>query len=66
MSLKHISELRKVAKALGLTVERIEQGKHFKFYLDTPQGKKTLTVSITPSDSRVAKNNKGILKGWAK
>lgn len=64
MSKKTIKEIRKLAEALGHTVERVEIGKHYKVFLDTPAGKKILTVSLTASDHRACKNNQSIMKGW--
>jgi hypothetical protein len=64
MSKKTIKEIRKLAEALGYTVERVEIGKHYKLYLSTPAGKKVLVVSITASDGRAAKNNEAIMKRW--
>jgi hypothetical protein len=66
MKLKQIKEIRKLAESMGHTVDRVEVNKHVKLYLDTKQGKKLLTVSLTASDGRAFDNNKSILKGWAK
>jgi len=63
------SVIRKVTAMVeqaGSTVDRVERGKHFKFYLSTPAGKQVLVVSITASDKRAELNNRSILRRWAK
>lgn len=65
-NVKHIREICKLAESFGLTVEKVEKGKHFKVYLDTPAGKKILTVSVTSSDGRSVKNNTSLLRAWSK
>lgn len=49
----------------NINVERIERGKHFKIYLDTPSGKRVLSVSVTPGCHRAWKNNETLLKQWS-
>jgi hypothetical protein len=62
---KEMRPIVKLAEEMGLTVDGITKGKHFKLYLTTPTGKKVLTVAITASDGRAFKNNKAILKRWS-
>jgi hypothetical protein len=62
-----LREVLELAKSLGLTVDGVEQSKHFKVLVTTPRGaKRILTVSITKSDRRAFLNNKSILTRWGK
>jgi len=54
-----------IASFPALTLERVEQGKHFKLYLDTPCGKQLLVVSRSTSDCRAVLNNQSLLRRWA-
>jgi hypothetical protein len=59
--------LKEIEALPTLTVEKIVQnGNHQKIILDTPIGKRTLVVSLTASDWRAEKNNRAILRRWAK
>jgi hypothetical protein len=49
----------------NLSLERIEQGLHYKLYLNTPCGVKLLIVSRTASDFRAVRNNRSLLRQWA-
>lgn len=49
----------------NISVDRIERGKHFKIYLDTPSGKRMLLVSVSPSCQRAWKNNEALLRQWS-
>lgn len=55
-----------IAEFPSLVLERIEQGNHFKVFLDTPCGKKLLVVSRTASDFRAIRNNRSLLRQWAR
>jgi hypothetical protein len=61
---------REVADLLAefpmISLERVEKRTHYKLYLDTPTGKQILVVSLTASDGRAKKNNRSLLKRWAK
>jgi hypothetical protein len=54
-----------VAEFPTLVLERIEQGTHYKLFLDTPCGKKLLVVSRSASDFRAIRNNRSLLRQWA-
>lgn len=62
--LKVITDM--VAEFPTLVLLRIEQGNHFKLFLDTPCGKKLLVVSRSASDFRAIRNNRSLLRQWAK
>jgi len=59
-----IKEVTALVESMGMIVEKVERNNHYKFHLDTPQGRKTLIVSVTASDYRAILNNKSILKRW--
>lgn len=61
-SLKTILEL--LTEFPTLALERIEQGTHYKLFLDTPCGKRLLVVSRSASDFRAIRNNRSILRKW--
>lgn len=54
-----------IAEFPALVLSRIEHGKHYKLFLDTPCGKKLLVVSKSASDVRAMQNNRSILRRWA-
>ena len=59
--------LKEIEALPALTVDKIvRNGTHEKIYLDTPAGKQLLVVSITASDWRAARNNRSILRRWAR
>lgn len=62
-SLKTVVAL--VAEFPALVLSRIEQGTHYKLFLDTPCGKKLLVVSRSASDFRAIRNNRSLLRQWA-
>jgi hypothetical protein len=61
--LRAIKEM--IAEFPALSLSRIEQGVHFKVFLDTPCGKKLLVVSRSASDFRAIRNNRSLLRQWA-
>jgi hypothetical protein len=54
-----------IAEFPALVLSRIEQGTHYKLFLDTPCGKKLLVVSRSASDFRAVRNNRSLLRQWA-
>ena len=54
-----------IAEFPALVLSRIEQGVHYKLFLDTPCGKKLLVVSRSASDFRAVRNNRSLLRQWA-
>lgn len=59
--------LKEIEALPTLTVDKIvRNGTHEKIYLNTPAGKQLLVVSITASDWRAARNNRSILRRWAR
>ena len=61
-----IKKITKLAEEFGCRVERVERGKHFKFYLDTPTGKRILVCSVSASDRRASANNRTLLRQWGR
>jgi hypothetical protein len=55
-----------VAPFPTLVITKIETGKHIKVYLDTPVGKKMLTVSVSARCPKMMMNNRSILRGWTR
>jgi len=53
-----------IAEFPALVLSRIEQGVHYKLFLDTPCGKKLLVVSRSASDFRAVRNNRSLLRQW--
>lgn len=62
--IKHVRDVTNLIKSMGFTVESMDRGKHYKFRLTTPQGKKMLVVSVTASDHRVMQNIAKTLRSW--
>jgi len=54
-----------IAEFPTLVLSRIEQGVHYKLFLDTLCGKKLLVVSRSASDFRAVRNNRSLLRQWA-
>jgi hypothetical protein len=61
-----VKKIYEMVEQSGSTVDRVERGKHFKFYITTPTGKQILTVSVSSSDGRSEQNNRGLLRRWAR
>jgi hypothetical protein len=61
--LREINDM--IAEFPALVLSRIEQGVHYKLFLDTPSGKKLLVVSRSASDFRAIRNNRSLLRQWA-
>jgi hypothetical protein len=55
-----------MVEKFGCRVEKVSRGKHFKFFLDTPSGKKILVCSVTSSDARAEANNRTLLRNWSR
>jgi hypothetical protein len=51
---KHQRFVQRELDAAGLTTDRVEHGKHIKFYVNTPSGPAVLVTGKTPSDHRAA------------
>jgi hypothetical protein len=51
---KYARFVQRELDAAGLTTERVEQGKHLKFFVNTPSGRALLVTSVSPSDQRSA------------
>lgn len=49
----------------SISLEKVEQGKHYKLFLDTPCGKQILVLSRSTSDNRATLNNRSLLRRWA-
>lgn len=49
----------------AIHLDRVDRGKHFKFFLTTPSGPRILTVAVSCSDGRALQNNRSLLKRWA-
>jgi hypothetical protein len=59
--------LKQIEALPALTVEKIvRNGNHQKIVLNTPTGQRTLIISLTASDWRAEKNNRAILRRWAR
>lgn len=61
---KSTREVQNLIKSMKFTVLSVEQGKHHKYRLATPQGKKLLVTSVTAGDYRALQNITKQLRGW--
>jgi hypothetical protein len=62
---KMLRETRRMIEDMGMTVERIIEGKHLKLHLDTPSGKHILVIPRSTSDNaRGEKNTLARLRQW--
>jgi hypothetical protein len=59
--------MKDIVEIPGLVFEGVSRDKnHFKIRVMTPIGVRTLVVSVTASDWRAEKNNRSILRRWAR
>jgi len=64
-TLKTLREVRKLVASMGMTVERVVEGKHLKLHLDTPSGKHIMVIARTASDARAGQNMRIQLRKWS-